>query len=273
MEVDSAIMSFLKRHKSAIQNKFTSLLISGYLRKQEIVNNLRAIPALIVHIIIIFYHITEHFTTPTNNNFITSNDQLTIINTKDYHSTFDPHSTVYLNEQIQSLSNKIITWTFRIDKLKGAMSIGLISNKIISSPFSKQQQMIAFVQQLAQFPALFRYLQGNPQELAHLLPGFRLKQQLMSNRPLSYVFENDMPCLEYPNGASKQNSDIRYNEGDIVAFTLDLINKKVYCAINNGTESILVEDVETGEGVDWRMVMGLKHIGDSVSILNCYEHA
>ena len=146
MEVDSAIMSFLKRHKQAIQNKFTSLLISGYIRNQEASNNLCAIPALIVHIIIIFYYITEHFTTSKDNNCLISNDRLTIINTKDYHSTFDPHSTVYLNEQIQSLSDRIITWTFRIDKLKEAMSFGLMSNKMIPSPFSMQQKMVAFIQ-------------------------------------------------------------------------------------------------------------------------------
>jgi len=42
---------------------------------------------------------------------------------------------------------------------------------------SIQQQMVAFIQQLQQFPPLFQHLQNNPQVLAQLLQQFRWKQE------------------------------------------------------------------------------------------------
>eukprot|EP01083_Nonionella_stella_P011911 33788_1 len=42
---------------------------------------------------------------------------------------------------------------------------------------SIQQQMVAFIQQLQQFPPLFQHLQSNPQVLAQLLQQFKCKQE------------------------------------------------------------------------------------------------
>ena len=274
-------MSFLKQHKQAIQDKFASLLISGYLRQQKTYkSNLQTIPTLIAHMIIIFYSICEHFTTSKHQCAIISRDQLTIINTRNFNfMAIESQFSVYLNEWIKSTSKRIITWTFKINSLNKGMSFGLMSNRKMKSSsiqFSNQAfkpAMDTFMQELRKDPPLLCQLRNNPQMLGHLQHQLRERvQQQLLRYPLSYIFE-DNKCHQYPQGSFAQFPELKYKQGDIISFTLDLSEREVICVINGKIRIVLVENIEVKKNMAWRMVMGLKHNGDSVSILNCYEHA
>lgn len=257
-------MSFLCQHKQAIQNKFTKFLVSGYIHKQESYNNLQATPTLIIYIIQIFYHINEHFTSSADNCCLISNDGQTIINTQMFEHSSKSDSNIYLNEWIDSLSKRIITWTFTIDKLKNGMSFGLVSNRKLATlqKVSMALHRLVYLQQLQQNRALLTSLQNNPQ----------FWQQSKFPDVLSYIFTHAQYC-DFSDISSKQISNLKCKEGDTVCITLDLQRRKVRCIINYDKEIILLQNIEIEENMKWRMVMRLDHIGDSVSIVNCYEHA
>ena len=68
-------------------------------------------------------------------------------------------------------------------------------------------------------------------------------------------------------------SKLIFGEGDIVSLTLNLKNQTISCKINNNESFILFNDVETKKYIKWRILVCMENEGDSVSLLNFYQHS
>ena len=71
---------------------------------------------------------------------------------------------------------------------------------------------------------------------------------------------------------TKSLKNMIFKTGDNVSFTLNLKEATFICNINNNLTFLLRKGIEKDENIKWKMIISLKDIGDSVSILNCYQH-
>ena len=70
----------------------------------------------------------------------------------------------------------------------------------------------------------------------------------------------------------KRLSQLVFGSGDKVSFILDPPNQTLSCKINQNPSFVVIKDIYKEENLKWKMGMTLEFNGDSVTILNSYQH-
>ena len=113
-------MATLKQLKS-INNRYKFAVI-GYLREKEKEIAIINIPSMISYLCLQFYFHGEYFSIHTGNIHVSSDKMSATLKTK-----VSPYPWVYGKIWIESLSNSIATWTFKINGL--LMKMGISSSE------------------------------------------------------------------------------------------------------------------------------------------------
>ena len=102
----------------------TVKLLHGYIHDIESNIKLTEIASLIFNIILGFYYHSEFVAKFLGDHFRVSEDKLTVTNIA--HIGTDRH-TIYFNQWLESISESIVTWTFKINHIvsKGNVYFGL----------------------------------------------------------------------------------------------------------------------------------------------------
>ena len=217
-------MSFPKLLENV--NKQVKYCVFGYIRNIELLFKFPSIPIVIFYLCLGYYYNAEQFEDARKDCFRISNDKLTITNIK--RCRF-PNHTIYLQRFIESTIERVIKWTFKINRL------GSDYYEMAFAIVSKQES---------------------------------IKKGIFRQADYFMVFNNGIREF-YPTGCVIENSrkdGCIFTEGDLVSLTLDLKNGMVYYQINDGNHVFITDRFKSDRSTKYKMAIQLKTIGSSVTL-------
>ena len=126
-------MAHLQVGKNA--DKRSKYTVFGYTRKLEESLKLQTIPPIVLYLCIAYIYNPEFFARVREDAFKISDDKLSVTNIQEI--LWSQHC-IYLNQWIESTSKSIVTWIFKMDKMRGGKY--LASFVIISKEKDVEQQ-------------------------------------------------------------------------------------------------------------------------------------
>lgn len=102
-------------------------IVYGFIKQMEKSLKLKTIPFEIFNIFLAFYYGCEYFNKSMEGSFKISDDRLSITANEDCAD--DNYHTIYMNQSVESLSEEIICWTFKVNKLRGYTYFGVTNAK------------------------------------------------------------------------------------------------------------------------------------------------
>lgn len=222
-----------KAHKHAVNSTFCDLLSNGYTREQSKSFKMKIMPLMLIKIISIFYHVADKFAKANDEYIDISEDKLTITSIK--NDLYLLNST-YLEAWFKSKSKQMITWTFKINKLKENLHFGIVSKE------------------------------------DHI--GMPFWQWLKLHRPCYLVDScgTDRFDGELCDGDLRFAMCPLFYEGGIISFTLDLKHKELRCKIDDEAPRLILANISVEYGIKYKLALSLHDKGDSITLKNCYEH-
>ena len=222
--------------------------VCGYMRSCEKELSLNAIPPRIIYLVLSFYYQREYFDRSPQGITI-SKDKLKITSTSIAESYWTNLS--FLKQCIDSTSNAVVEWTFKLEKKDGknhdnsnyGLSIGFYSNYDD------------------------KYLKSNP-VLEAVAPFYVHCARNREGNEMSNAWsqgQNDSSLAEFQNPAAI-NSDYLHN--DQVKFKYDTKESKIYIQINDNQSRLLFEKIDKAEGIGYKIGICLSQNGDSVFLIN-----
>ena len=192
-------------------------LCYGYSKQMEKLFKLSSIPKEIVDIFLMYYYFPEFFDKARKDRFTISADKMTIENIE--FSTDHEH-TIFMKQWIDSLSNKLIKWRFRINKFRGNyMYFGLSSGydqNSINRDFSVHQ---------------------NP-------------AYMWTNYAMAFFNNEQKWTTEY---------NCRWGAGSNVLLSLDLPKATLFCQVDDGDESVVFEKIERRQDLKYILVLQMHY--------------
>jgi len=174
-------------------DNWVKYLIFGYIKQIQNEQSLTNIPLLINYLCILYFYENEYFD-KIGDGITVSDDKLTITQTKPFKNNW--MNTTYCKNWIESASNKVIKWKFKMNKFSGTWShnvcIGITSTDQCQNSDFTESKIGTFY-------------------------GFGDHIKLITNNDADYDYLSI--------GIFKEN--------DEVLFILNLIEKKIYRQINN----------------------------------------
>ena len=231
----SEIMALLQKAKAA--NNENKLRVFGYIRQSAISCD------LIMHLTLAYYNIPEYFKIFHTDYFKTSSNNYTITIIENNPSY---HNTIYLHQNIKSMSSKIYKWTFKVN-FRHSMKLGL---DIDVTPIKQENTQI---------------------ELCNS------NTNLLNNGPIGRYQLSSGGCkLQYPGFCEdkKRLPDNMLLSGDIITIILDLKNQILSCIIDNGkllNDYILFTNIWKGQRINYNMWLQLHNNGDNAKLLQFEE--
>lgn len=222
-------MSLLKRIKYVDQT--TKDAVFGYVRRieKELIKT-NNIPIAITHLFLAYYYFPEYFDKAREDSFEISEDKLTITSIK--FCQFGDH-TIFMKYRIDSLSNRTIKWTFKLNKLGvysdyHPMYFGLVScsysDILLQGDFSTSKR-----------------------------PNYSISCD--GARTANYIHRTKIEGLSF-------------DEEDTVTFTLNLPQSSFSCTINNNKDTVIYDDIKKETDIYYTFVMQLQNKDDSITLLN-----
>ena len=182
----------------------TKCLIFGYVERIETSHHL-CICSMVRYMILLYFHETEYFHKSTKEILI-SNNKLTIIKNPISSPTYK--NITYCNNWIESLSNTITPWTFRINKFKddernwSEAFIGIVSNDDFKN--------VDFTQQSKNVTNHFYAFSNN-----------------------GCWFKTTASISKHAYDKNLDVEDVEFHTNDIIKITLNLKVQKIMLCVNN----------------------------------------
>eukprot|EP01084_Bolivina_argentea_P152868 266584_1 len=217
-----------------------SHLIFGYCRKMEQYNaiHINIIP-LIKYIIVLYYWQQEYFN-KLGTDINVSNDKTTI--TKDIASDKDHISgwmnTTYGKNCINSISNKIVKWTFKINKFD-AGGLSDICMGIASTDACQNYDFTCH--DTGKF-----YAFGN----------------------LGVFFKDQDSYCSSAMDKNLNETDVTFSQNDKISLILNLNKRQLITKINDGKENILWTNIAVSVSIKYILAVTLRYPGNSISLLD-----
>ena len=188
---------------------------------------------VIVQLIGIFYHIHEHFEAADEDCITISEDKLAITSITSDRPLWT-HS-IYMHTWIKSCSKIMMTWSFRIDHLTRNIYFGFASMQHrVDGPFCSWNKAPSY-----------------------------LIQDKESTRHDSHTTRNGLNVGHH--------MLIQYAHCNI-SITLDLLNRKIWCQIDGHPRRMIIDNIDIGRHISYKMAMSLQDEDDEVTLLQCYQH-
>lgn len=219
-------MPSLKKVKSA--DNESKDVVFGYVREVDKSMENTNIPAAISCLCLAFYYFPEYFAKAREDKFKISDDKLTIISID--NCSYENHS-IYMNKWINSQSNKIIKWTFKINnKGRDCLYFGL------ASTYSDDLLQNDFINEYH--------------------PNYSVSNN--NHRYMNGKFYDD----------EESRILYTYSTGANVIYTLNLKNKTFSCQRDNENDIVSFKNIKCGDGIRYRLAMQLPSKHDSVTLLD-----
>ena len=217
----------------------SKLLVFGYVRSVESALQLPNTPPLIMHLCLTFYYLNEYFARALRNCFVISDDKLTVTKIDEHP---DWNHTICLNEEIQSMSNAIVTWQF----------------KIIQRSVDEAFDGGNFIRTITMGFGILSNCSAIDKDIVYDDPAF-IPHYVAYDGSLGWKFKNGI-------GAGKSN--LRIVTDDIVTFVLDLKQQLFTFKINDEADQILFDNITISQDIKYTFGVQLNAKDDSVSLTN-----
>ena len=223
----------LKKLKAA--DEADTHLVFGWIRSVEQLMKFDNIPMAIFYLCWVYYHVGEYFYNARKDHFEISNNKSNIrcINSICY----DDH-TIFMKYRVNSMSNKIIKWTFKINEYTGRnsdeMYFGIMSVSLLEIKLSKS-----------------------------------LKHDVTAKYRPNYLLTNGGQL--YHNSQLKKNGRSLFHpfgRGAKLSFTLNLPASKFILQIDEKPGIVLFNDIKRESNINYRFFMQLEGKNDSVTLLD-----
>ena len=204
--------------------------LNGYTREIEKSVSIH-IPSVIPSLCLLYYYQRDYIER-ADENYEISNDKLSV-------TCVETHvwkKSVFLHEWIESMSNKIVKWTFYIDINTSGQDYGGL--KFVLS--SKDEDL----------PIRFSARTGNPFQ--------------------TYTFYNNgnyRVCGVFENAPESECKYRRFTTGDTVIYTLDLKAQQLKCKINDYNEFIAAT-IKVANDIKYKMIMQINDRGDKITLID-----
>ena len=204
-------------------------IVYGYIRQKNKELSLGIIPSLIKSICLLYFYESEYFLIAANGIEI-SEDKRTIVKRSNVGWT----TTVYGNQWVESMTNNIIKWKFKIVNAVGegsGIAIGIVaSDDCLNKDFCYATDRISYC---------------------------------YSSYPVKML-----------NGQSyDKHNAFKIKNDDIVTFILDLGQRKIFYNKNNdndeelGDENVMFDQVEKSKDVRYKIAACLRNKEDSIQLV------
>ena len=245
----SAAVNWIQDLKDAPIN--VQYCVFGYMRTYEKKLSLNVIPSRVIYLVLLFYYEREHFDKSPECIEI-SEDQRTITRTDKGDSYYWTNLT-FLKKWIDSTSNQLIEWTFKVDKKDG------------NDAKDKKGICIGIYSDYND-----KYLTMNPIDDA-------------MNPPFYVLWANNQPekgkigsCAWSRECGDRCNKTLttpaattsNYSHHDVIKFRYHTKESKVYFKINDGADGLLFDNIQKSEKIKYKMAIALAKIGDSISLID-----
>ena len=218
-------MSSFKISKAKDADVAIKLLIFGYIRNMSTIHELSMdIPDLICITILIYYMENEYFDKPGQNIEISA-DKLTATRIKGNSYL----STTYCKQCIPSLSNMIIKWRLKVNKMSKEIGIGVTSNDNL---YDKDFMTV-----------------------------------VNDGTNTTYGCQND--GYRVGNGEyDGTNKDIAFEEGDEITFILNLKKNETMFQRNNDEQLLVWSKVKVSEDIKYKFIICLYGKDTKITLIN-----